>query len=63
MEPWCAQAQNVNFFFLNEKEFKHSCSVSNNEEETTFRLIPKKSEIIQSISFSFFKKVNGSEKM
>lgn len=43
-------------FFLNEKEFEHSCSVSNNEEETTFRLIPKKSEIIQSISFSFFKK-------
>lgn len=49
--------------FSERKVFEHSCSVSNNEKETTFRLIPKKGEIIQSISFSFFKNVNCSEKM
>lgn len=49
--------------FSKRKEFEHSCSVSNNEKETTFRLISKKGEIIQTISFSFFKNVNCSEEM
>lgn len=39
----CAGSKIKLFFSLNEKEFEHSCRVSNNEEETTFRLIPKKS--------------------
>lgn len=49
-------------FFQMKKGFEHSCSICNNEEETIFRLIPKKSEITQSILFGFFKHVNYSEK-